>query len=166
MEFIDKLTFPPYERCTDTALPNGFVDPPPRFVDSQNEFRLIPPLREAAQTRNPYKILASSAAIFLRAQSPTAGSSPQEDMDLGNALADLAVTGGMAYSLFKTPPLDAQDERAVTGDLNYIDLQHPPLGEVELRGVIAKQVALLVQAAPAEVDSAISLALDRAYAVA
>ena len=62
---------PPYERCTDTELPAGFFDPPQRFVDSQNEFRLIPVLREAAQTRNPYQILARSAAAFLRAQHPT-----------------------------------------------------------------------------------------------
>ena len=43
---------PPYERCTDTELPAGIFDPPQRFVDPQNEFRLIPLLREAAQTRD------------------------------------------------------------------------------------------------------------------
>jgi pimeloyl-ACP methyl ester carboxylesterase len=157
---------PPYERCTDTALPKDFIDPPSRFVDPQNEFRLIPPLREAAEMRNPYKILARSAAAFFRAQHPTSGSSPQEDVELGNALADLAVTGGMTYSLFKTPPLNALDDLAVTADLNYIDLHHPPLSEVELRDVIAGQLASLVQATPAEVASAISPALDRAYDVA
>lgn len=157
---------PPYERCTDTEFPAGFFDPPQRFVDSQNEFRLIPVLREAAQTRNPYQILARSAAAFHRAQHPTTGSSPQEDIELGSALADLAVTGRRAYCLFKTPPLNALDDLVVASDANHLDLHHPPLTEAELRDTVGGILASLVTATPAESASAITPALDRAYRVA
>jgi pimeloyl-ACP methyl ester carboxylesterase len=168
MELTAKI-LPPYERCTDGALPMGFFDPPSRFVDPQHEFRLIPQLREAAQTRNPYKILARAAAVFFEAQHLPTGSSPELSkglVELGNALADLAVTGRMAYALFKTPPLNALDELAVASGVNYIDLQHPPLSEAELQETIGGLLASLVQANPAEAASAISPALDRAYAVA
>src|SRR5437868_727942 len=102
MDLTDEM-LPPYEPCTENDLPAGYIDPPPRFVEPQNEFRLIPELRAAAQTRNPYKILARSAAAFFKAEHPTTTPSPNDDVEFGNALADLAVTGRMAYSLFKTP---------------------------------------------------------------
>src|SRR3954469_12090097 len=96
---------PPYEPCGDHTMPAGFVDAPARFVDAGNEMRLIPELRDAAATRDPYEILARSAAAFLRAQNPTAGSLPSDDEQLGNALADLAVSGRRTYCLLATPPL-------------------------------------------------------------
>ena len=100
---------PPYERCTDTALSADFVDPPSRFVEPNSDGRLIPELREAAALRNPYKILARAAAAFFAAHHPTAGSVPADDVERGNALADLSVTGRFAYCLFKTPPLTPFD---------------------------------------------------------
>jgi pimeloyl-ACP methyl ester carboxylesterase len=157
---------PPYERCTDTELPAGIFDPPQRFIDPQHEFRLIPLLREAAQTRNPYQILARSAAVFFRAQHPMAGSSPQEDIELGNALADLAVTGRRAYSLLRTPPLNALDDLALASDASHLDLHHPPLTEAELLDTVGVLLAPLVTATPAESASAIAPALDRAFRVA
>jgi pimeloyl-ACP methyl ester carboxylesterase len=157
---------PPYERCTDTELPAGIFDPPQRFVDPQNEFRLIPLLREAAQTRNPYQILARSAAAFSRAQHPIAGSLPLEDIELGNALADLAVTGRRAYSLLKTPPLNALDDLALASDASHLDLHHPPLTEAELLDTVGGLLATLVTATPAESASTIAPALDRAFRVA
>ena len=157
---------PPYERCMDTALSTEFVDPPERFVDAVNEGRLIPQLRQAAALRNPYKILARAAAAFFSAQHPTAGSVPAEDEALGNALVDLSVTGRMAYCLFKTPPLTPLDDLAVGSGVNHIDLGHPPLTQARLREVIGEELALLINATPAEMTSAITPALDRAYAVA
>jgi hypothetical protein len=135
---------PPDEPCTETVLSQEFVDPPPRFIEPQNQFRLIPELREAAKTKNPYKILARSAVAFYRAQHQTAGATPQEHVALGNTLADLAVTGRLAYS----------------------HLQHPPLNEVSLRETTRARLASFVQATPTEVVNALSPALDRAYAVA
>ena len=160
------LILPPYERCTDTELPPGFFYPPDRFVDKQNEFRLIAPLREAAQTRNPYEILARSAAAFFSAQNPTPGSSQVEDIELGNALADLAVTGRRAYCLLKTPPLNALDDFAVASDAHHLDLQHPPLTEAVLGTMIGGLLAAKITATPAESAAAIAPALDRAYRVA
>ena len=146
MELTARI-LPPYERCTDKELPAGFFNPPSRFVESQHEFRLIPQLREAAQTGNPYKILARAAAVFFEAQHLPTGSPLEISkgiLELGNALADLAVTGRMAYSLFNTPPLS----------------------EAKIYEMISVQLGLLVQATPAEMVSAINPALNRAYDVA
>ncbi|MBP6750245.1 MAG: DUF3892 domain-containing protein [Xanthomonadaceae bacterium] len=157
---------PPYERCVETALSAEFVEPPERFVEADSEGRLIAPLRQAAALRNPYKILARAAAAFYSAQHPTVGSVPADDEALGNALADLSITGRMAYCLFKTPPLTPLDDFAVGSGVNHIDLGHPPLTQARLLEVIGEELALLVNATPAEATSAIAPALDRAYAVA
>ena len=95
--------------------------------------RLIPTLRDAAKKRNPYEILARSAAAFFRAQNPTAGSVPQEDEELGNALADLAVTGRRTYCLLATPPLTPLHELQVLGtERSHIDLGTSPYTASEL----------------------------------
>jgi hypothetical protein len=154
---------PPYERCMDTALSTEFVDPPERFVDADNEGRLIPELRQAAAPRNPYKILARAAAAFFGAQHPTAGSVPADDEALGNALADLSVTGRMAYCLFKTPPLTPLDDLAVGSGVNHIDLGHPPLTQARLREVIGEELELLINATPAEMTMPRLIAWLRAH---
>ena len=157
---------PPYERCTDTALSADFVDPPSRFVEPNSDGRLIPELREAAALRNPYKILARAAAAFFTAQHPTAGSVPADDVERGNALADLSVTGRFAYCLFKTPPLTSLDDFQVGSGVNHIDLGHPPHSPARLLEVIDEELATLVTATVAERSAAIAPALDRAYDVA
>jgi len=157
---------PPYERCTDTALSADFVDPPSRFVEPNSDGRLIPELREAAAWRNPYKILAHAAAAFFTAQHPTAGSVPADDVERGNALADLSVTGRFAYCLFKTPPLTPSDYDQAGSGVNHIDLGHPPHSPARLLEVIDEELATLVDGTAAERSAAIAPALDRAYDVA
>ena len=72
-----RSVIPSGDSCPETELSAEFIEPPARFVDSGNEGRLIPTLRDAAQTRDPYEILARSAAAFFGAQNPTAGSRPR-----------------------------------------------------------------------------------------
>jgi pimeloyl-ACP methyl ester carboxylesterase len=129
--------------CIDTGLPPGYIDPPARFLEVGSESRLIPQLRRAAATQNPNRILARAALAFFRAQHPTAVSSPQADMELGNALADLAVTGRVAYTAFQNPLL---------------------IEELSVRILVTR--ALPSTVGHSEVESAISLALDRAFRVA
>jgi len=157
---------PPPEPCRDTALPAEFIDPPARFVDPANEGRLIPTLRDAAQTRNPYEILARSAAAFFSAQNPTAGSVPEEDEELGNALADLAVTGHRAYCLLATPPLTPLHDLQVTAAGDYIDLGTSPYTAAELEAKIGDLLAPLVSATPAQSAQAVNTSLDRAFRAA
>lgn len=123
----------------------GDVNPLVGLYDLETPFRLTAPLREAAQTKNPYKILAAAGAAFFMAQNPTADSSPTQDARLGRALADLAVTGRVSYTRFQRQPLIEASLHEVT------------------RATLAHSG---VQATPAEVASAVSPALDRAFAVA
>ena len=162
MDLTDPV-LPPYERCTDKELPDGFFDAPARFVDSQNEMRLVQPLRDVAQLRNPYEILARSAAAFFSAQNPVAGSVPDEDEELANAFADLAVTGRRTYCLLATPPRTPLDELALSGAGEHVDLGTTPYTPSELRDEIAGLLAPLVQATPAQSTRAIDAALDRAF---
>ena len=129
--------------------------------------RLISTLRDAAKTRNPYEILAESAAAFFRAQNPTAGSVPQEDEELGNALADLAVTGRRTYCLLATPPLTPLHELQVQGaERSHIDLGTSPYTATELVAKVGGLLAPLVSASPTQSDSAVNAALDRAFTTA
>ena len=129
--------------------------------------RLIATLRDAAKTRNPYEILAQSAAAFFRAQNPTAGSVPQEDEELGNALADLAVTGRRTYCLLATPPLTPLHELQVQGaERSHIDLGTSPYTATELVAKVGGLLAPLVSASPTQSDSAVNAALDRAFTTA
>jgi pimeloyl-ACP methyl ester carboxylesterase len=121
------------------------VNPLVGLYDQQTPFRLIEPLREAAQTQNPYKILAAAGAAFFRAQNPTIDSSPADDERLGRALADLAITGRVSYTRFQRQPLIEASLHEVT------------------RATLAHSG---VQATPAEVASAVGPALDRAFTVA
>ena len=160
------LVSPPYEPCKQSELDAGFIEAPARFVDSTNEMRLIPTLRDAAGTRNPYEILARSAAAFFNAQNPTAGSVPAEDEELGNALADLAVTGRRSYCLLATPPLTPIHDLQVSEAGDYIDLGTPPYTEPELLAKIGGLLAPLVTATPTQSSRAIKTSLDRAFGTA
>jgi pimeloyl-ACP methyl ester carboxylesterase len=119
---------------------------PQEFVDADNEFRLIRDLRGRANFREPTLILAHSATEFfsaLRAQSP---GEKRRAIDLGTAIADLAVTGRQAYSRFK-------------GGINM----------VKLEGLIRERLhaqALAMRPSDVEIQSATDQALDRAYKVA
>src|SRR3954468_17117556 len=90
---------PPHEDCLNASA-RQFATPA-QFIESQNNCRLNPMLREAAKTKNPWKILARAAAVFYRAQHLAMGPARQTDVELGNALADLAVTGRVAYARFQ-----------------------------------------------------------------
>jgi pimeloyl-ACP methyl ester carboxylesterase len=157
---------PSGDSCPDTELPADFINAPARFVDSANEMRLVPTLRAAAQRRNPYEILARSAAAFLSARNPTGGSVPQEDEELGNAFADLAVTGRRAYCLLATPPLTLLDELQVSGAGSHVDLRTAPYTARQLVAKVGQLLAPLVTASPAQSESAINAALDRAFSTA
>jgi hypothetical protein len=128
------------------------------LVEPQNEFRLIPMLREAASRKDPWKILARAAAVFYRAQHPIAGSSAQEDMELGNALADLAVTGRVAYKHFQQTPGFLRG--AVDQGLHESMKQAPPPPPDTFALLFS-----LSQATSADFAGAVNPALDRAYAV-
>lgn len=67
---------------------------PERFVErSENEFRLIPMLREAAQRKDPYEILPHGGCLLPSATPADGIRMPNDDVALGKALADLAVAG-------------------------------------------------------------------------
>lgn len=154
---------PPYESCTETELPPGYFDPPPWLVETAFEFRLIEPLRWAAKTLDPDRILAYAAAAFYRALHPTTNSTPHADEELGNALADLAVTGRVAYTMFQNlTPTEATVSTRITSGLLEFMTESIPAGVV-ISGLLASLPPL---ANNADVASAVSRALDRAYAVA
>jgi pimeloyl-ACP methyl ester carboxylesterase len=157
---------PSGDSCPETELPAGFIEPPARFVDAGNEGRLIATLRDAARTRNPYEILARSAEAFFRAQNPEAGSVPQEDEELGKALADLAVTGRRSYCLLAHPPLTPLHDLQVSEAGSHIDLGTPPYTATELVAKVGELLAPLVSASPTQSDNAVNAALDRAFATA
>ncbi len=118
--------------------------PPPRFVEPWNENRLIDSLRQAAQLMKPDDILTLAAVAYYRAQR---GSVLRPgDEELGNALADLAVTGRIAYGKLQSAPVNDATLIAKTNTALIADGEAQPL--------------------PASVIGAVRLALDRAYGVA
>jgi Alpha/beta hydrolase family len=163
---LTPVVHPGREPCPETELPAGFIDPPARFVEAGHEMRLIPSLRAAGQMRNPYQVLARSAAAFFRAQNPTAGSVPADDAELGNALADLAVTGRRHYCLLATPPRTPLHDALVAGGGPQIDLGTAPYTASELEAKVGELLAPLVSATPAQSARAVNAALDRAFRVA
>src|SRR6185295_403210 len=86
-----------------------------------------------------------------------------EDEELANAFADLAVTGRRTYCLLATPPRTPLDELALSGAGEHVDLGTTPYTPSELRDEIAGLLAPLVQATPAQSTRAIDAALDRAF---
>lgn len=137
----------PDEPCAQTALPKDFIDPPMELVEPLSESRLIQPLRAAAKTHDPSKILALAAVQFYWAQHPSIDDlTKQGDVALGYALADLAVTGRKSYRRFQQAPILPQS-----------------LEEVE---TVQAMLASSVQATFADVAAALAPALDRVFAVA
>ena len=93
---------------------------------------------------------------------------PQEDEELGNALADLAVTGRRAYCLLAHPPLTPLHELQVAGAGSHIDLGTSPYTASELVAKVGGLLAPLLSASasPTQSDSAVNAALDRAFTTA
>jgi hypothetical protein len=120
------------------------IEPPQKFIELNTENRLIDPLRKAAQLKDAEKILTRAGVAYYR--SLRGGVGRPGDEDLGNALADLAVTGRITYD----------------------DLQARPVSDAAL---IPKITDALIadgeaQPIPASVIDAARLALNRAYGVA
>jgi pimeloyl-ACP methyl ester carboxylesterase len=139
---------PPDEPCGGTdALPVPWFAAPLQFVEDplpglpSSEWRLIQGLREAAQTKDAMQILVRAAVVFYKAAHPPAN----ETVELGNALADLAVSGREAY---KSWPLYGEW----------------PENETTLKSRTRTQ--LPASATDADVEAAVGMALDRAYKVA
>ena len=154
---------PPYERCTDTELPAGYFDPPARFVQPNSDSRLTSPLRMVAQLKNPYQCLVLAAASFYKAQHPLPGETvPEEDMALGTALADLAVTGRAAYAQFQDPRLSESEVlQKLSSTLQSMNTSLAPTEEL-----IRETLSSFKSASPTDFANAVSPALDRAYKVA
>ena len=122
----------------------GFISPPPAYVDKRNEYRLISSLREAAQTKDPTDILARAAERFfftIQGEGPA--------VSLGNAYADLAVTGRASYEALKA--------------LDMTDRNGPPMRALK---DATRQRLTGFTPTDAEITAAVDQALDRAYAVA
>jgi len=121
----------------------AYADPPQKFAYIP-EGRLIPELREAAQTRDPVEILARSAAEFHRVRRQPTVLDREAKTDFATALADLAVTGRVSYRKLQEglerTALEAAARARLAGDAD------PPTA--------------------GELDAAIDRALDRAYEVA
>ena len=125
---------PPTEGCLDAAAAQWFTAPGP-LVEPRSESRLVQVLRDAAKTKQPNEILIRSAVAHYR-----------NGPEIGNALADLAVTGREAYAAF---------QRAPVGDATLIADTTERLVNVEHVRATAEEIAI-----------AVSAALDRAFAVA
>jgi hypothetical protein len=119
------------------------IEAPGKFLGGL-EGRLIPELRDAAQTMDPVKILARAAVQFLKARSDPTVVDTQLDNACGNALADLTVTGRMAYDAF-APGVKVADVEAAIKTLLPAGPEQPTSEQIR---------------------AAIGDALDRAYAVA
>jgi pimeloyl-ACP methyl ester carboxylesterase len=83
-------------------------------------------------------------------------------VELGNALADLAVTGRVAYTRFQSlQPIEASVVQQITSGIGVL------LNETMFTvGELFNLLTTLPGANPAMINSAVSAALDRAYAVA
>ncbi len=97
-----------FEECQATGLhPVGYFSPPDRFVEPDNEGRLIEILRNGAisATESTYAALADAVIAYLNG-----------DQALAFALADLTVTGRAAFRLFSdTRPNDRELIEATSG---------------------------------------------------
>jgi pimeloyl-ACP methyl ester carboxylesterase len=118
-------------------------DPPTRLI-AGNDGRLIPPLRDAARTRDPTEILARAATEYRKAASEPSPTQKEERLQLAQALADVAATGRVAYE-------------ALQNGLNMTALKDATRQRLTAQSVTATNN---------EIQSAVNRALDRAYAVA
>jgi hypothetical protein len=140
MHLTNEITPTPDEPCVVPAVPSIVPAAPAQFVDPANEFRLTTPLRKAAQTFDSHEILARAAVAYLSVASHAA------DPQLGDALADLAVTGRKSYQHFKS--------------------HHTP--EQIIKQLTSAKLAQMpsIVATPNDVATAVHRALTRAYTVA
>ena len=114
--------------------------------------RLISTLRDAAKTRNPYAYSADLPWRSSALRTPLPLGARQEDEELGNALADLAVTGRRTYCLRAMPPLTPLHELQVQGaERSHIDLGTSPYTATELVAKVGGLLAPLVSASPTPV---------------
>ena len=118
----------------------GYFAPPPGLVTG-NEWRLIKPLRDAAKTRNATTILTN--AVVAQCQHHLTPSA----QNLGMALADLAVTGRVAYGDF-----------ASTNPQSGGPIEAAALARIGTLGICG--------VTPSLIQTATSEVLDRAYQVA
>ena len=130
----------------------GFVGPKRRLVVDGPDYRLIPALRSAAQTKNPITMLARAAAEFFRAWQATTLAELQERAELGTALADLAVTGRDSYGGF-----ELWNRRLTADPATLTELETATRNELAADGFTLSD---------AGVRAAYDEALDRAYSVA
>jgi pimeloyl-ACP methyl ester carboxylesterase len=113
----------------------------------EHEGRLVPTLREAAQTRDPVEILSRAAQVFFLARNPPPGVGGLITEDAARALADLSVSGRAAFERFRT--------------------LLPSEADVFPRALQLAQVSPAgVPASPENVTPCVRDALDRAYRVA
>ena len=118
---------------------------PRQYIDFTQEWRVGDlRLQRAAELRDPAAILVRAAESFFHARRATTPDGRQSAEDLGRALADLAVTGRTVYGQFRQG-IDAPAlELALRQRLGSIS---PPPADAEMR-------------------NAVTVALDRAFAVA
>jgi hypothetical protein len=148
---------PPPEQCV--AELTGYFKGPPELTDctvhpcvtsctDPNCGRLIPRLREAAQTRDPREILGRAAFEYYVLRHPELWPVyPGSSVPLAQALADLAVTGQAAYGAFRQLAPREQDlDSALQRRLRATFPTH--------------------RRVPSDVSGAIEQALHRAYQVA
>jgi pimeloyl-ACP methyl ester carboxylesterase len=127
----------------------GCFHPPAQFEQPEGKiwYRLIPELRQAAQTKDPLQILARAAEAFFFANNLAETIlDKQAAIARGNAFADLAVSGRAAYDAFRLG-VDAMGVQAATRTLLESQNPVPPFND-------------------AQIAAATELALDRAYDVA
>jgi pimeloyl-ACP methyl ester carboxylesterase len=123
--------------------PNLQLDQSTRGVASN---RLIPELRQAAQTMDPAQCLARAAeAFFFASNGAETVLDERAATARGNAFADLAVTGRMAYDAFR----------------NGVSVPALKTGTVELLNMQSPVPAFTDE----QIGAAVDKALDRAYAV-
>jgi pimeloyl-ACP methyl ester carboxylesterase len=126
---------------TDDHL--GVFDPPANLI-AGSDGRLIQPLRDAARTRDPTQIIALAASAYHKATREPSTAEKEAKRVFAQALADLAVTGRVAYEALQN------------------GLDTTALKDATRQRLNAESVA----ATNGEIQSAINKALDRVYAVA
>ncbi len=148
MNTSDPIQPPFNEFCDENRLQKeiGQAEAPQRFAQPGAEGRLVPTLREAARTHDAREILIRSAVMLYAARHRgKVPALPTADEALANALADLAVTGRAAWNSFR---VQAPNEKTLVPE------------------VTQRLAQLHSSASSADVASAVSAALDRAYSVA
>jgi pimeloyl-ACP methyl ester carboxylesterase len=130
----------------DEPIDSHVFRAPPQFVDEQHEGRLIRELRAAAKLRDPDTILAWSATEFFKSARARTREDAEVAKALATAMADLAASGRASYE-------------KLHGGVNMLAIEGTTRLRIEARvGPPA--------ATDDEIASAMSKALDRAFAVA